>query len=975
MDVSKCHYMWRSQHEDIWRVARELQQYSTEVDVTLKGKSNTKESSKLDFREANNRDSLRAHRLILAAASPFLSKVLKDHCSCHHCEHVDIILPDIAHDTLRYILEFLYCGRISSPPWVKEKVKAAAEFLQIENLVKYLRSDNVLSGSRSTTRKAKIKEGEACSDSPKKVPPKKRGRKSYEHDYQAKCNNSSPVILCKKIKIETNEHKIENTTAVNCFSHSRRKIKCKYDPDLYRINLPEISDLKVRRCNILKRKDENRLSLENNVVQQLKNENLHTYALRSPDNGIEIDNENQAEKIVDFPDSSINILNLNSRKDHLKLETNAPILSPSIPTSSSISTAVIPILFTTNASDINECEDIPCSAFTGPSTSKTAVTEDPSQATPLPSSLISEIEDLPVVSSPTLNNCDMQSTLKFIPDLCKPHSINSLPDDEDEEEEPEEDDGLFKLQVLLKDCEDFHESLNCHSSNPIKSQCEGGLEPKFEEPSDGLDIRQWISEEFENTGIRKMDKQIQSELDNENENQKVKLCDVNADERTCLPVEYTKSEEVTYKCQNCGRVYPDFQSRKIHIQNFHKEAKQMCKHCGKMFKRRCDLYVHERRHNVANLPCRICGKVFKLPKDLKAHTRTHIGGKRYKCVKCNRELTSFRNLKNHIASVHHKEKPHACHMCDKTYTKVAALEVHIRSAHTGERPYVCKICSKAFCNPNLLRIHEVSHTGEQKYSCKICCRKFSQYCNMVTHLRVHSSERPYECVICKERYKTKESLLKHKWTHTGLKPLRCRHCLKEYRIKESYERHMLKCHDEVVHLPQIYFEMSQRVVLENMQNIVLNTSGETVNNSASDETFSNIPNVTGKGSSIINLRENFSHKLEASGELNSTLTQNIAPSVQFVNDLAQEETTSIALTTTETGQLHLNSDAIQISYPILPSPSKDEGMAETLSIVDHIPSETDISNPIESLLEVAIPVPHTSVMMSEDCKVNILLDC
>lgn len=63
--------------------------------------------------------------------------------------------------------------------------------------------------------------------------------------------------------------------------------------------------------------------------------------------------------------------------------------------------------------------------------------------------------------------------------------------------------------------------------------------------------------------------------------------------------------QANYGCEKCGKTYTDLRSCQSHIRGVHHEARHMCKCCGKMFKRRCDLYQHERRHNTASLPCKV----------------------------------------------------------------------------------------------------------------------------------------------------------------------------------------------------------------------------------------------------------------------------------------------------------------------------------------------------------------------------------
>ncbi|XP_042240166.1 gastrula zinc finger protein XlCGF26.1-like [Homarus americanus] len=428
--------------------------------------------------------------------------------------------------------------------------------------------------------------------------------------------------------------------------------------------------------------------------------------------------------------------------------------------------------------------------------------------------------------------------------------------------------------------------------------------------------------------------------------------------RECRPANCTlENDKASYECEICGKMFLDLRSCQSHIRGVHHEASQMCKFCGKMFKRRCDLYQHERRHNTANLPCKLCGKIFKLPKDLTAHMTTHIGGKRFNCIHCNKELTSFRNLRNHIASIHQKQRAFVCQMCSKTYSKSCSLQVHIRSVHTGERPFKCSVCSKSFCDSALLRLHNAVHTGERKYSCKVCERRFNQYSNMISHQRVHTNHRPFTCVICKENFKTREGLLKHKWIHTGLKPLQCRHCSKEFRIKESYERHMLKCHNEVISLPEIYFEMPEESISEE-------PSKTTSSNSV--RVFKSIGDSKVQEPASVCISSNRNEKIIEKKTFNKDSPQDMGLVVHFVQGVTQVESSPVHLTTNDSGQMQLN-------YPLLSSTANAEeneilssnanieensnitleNLANQISCSDKVTQSIDV----ESLLHENVEVP------------------
>jgi len=80
-----------------------------------------------------------------------------------------------------------------------------------------------------------------------------------------------------------------------------------------------------------------------------------------------------------------------------------------------------------------------------------------------------------------------------------------------------------------------------------------------------------------------------------------------------------------------------------------------CDKCGKRFRRRTNLQVHERVHSDARpFPCDFagCGKSFKRKHGLKAHIRTHTGYKPFECAECGRKFSDSGNYKRHAKSQH-----------------------------------------------------------------------------------------------------------------------------------------------------------------------------------------------------------------------------------------------------------------------------------------------------------------------------------
>ncbi|XP_037781522.1 uncharacterized protein LOC119577920 [Penaeus monodon] len=1000
--------VWSEQNGDIWKIANELHEKAMQVDVYLQATGNEVFSEKgcgisaalptAEERQCYKRIiTFPAHRLMLAAASPFLRKVLNEHYYDHRDACVNISIPQVSAETLQYILDFIYCGNMNIPPAAQEQVLEAAKMLQVVSLIHYFQPDYINHGGKNISVISEEYRDQSGDDAIK-VPPKKRGRKRkvLKPDLSAE----ELHFFAPEVKREDLESELRRDEG-DIFGRCRRRIKSRYSSDIYEVSLPKLRKFKTRTLSLKGKKEGKKIDLsEDDSLQAMEDENHHTYALNNPEvcklEPESINNSDADQGITSDRNTSATIssnistaLDLSSPKSeqiqsHLvTLPSSSPSLVPSV---------VIPHLFASASSYLQESArpqsltEISCGSFMGERASGGVLSKQSYEVSPLvavssASPQSSHINELSVITPPSATSTSLDNnTLKQQPLLSESQPIASSL--HEEEEEPEEEDGLFKLQVLLKECEDFSGGVNTNTSVSLNGTSGENITVGYgtEEGEDGVDINQWISEEIHNYIIPKLETSAHSapgeysgvkaaittslqeeKFENIDENTKCDRKSLESSdqekkteyESTSLVFENT--EKNCFECEICGKTYSDLRSCQAHIRGVHLEARQMCKHCGKMFKRRCDLYQHERRHSEANVPCKVCGKNFKLRKDLAAHMATHVGRKKFSCNDCDKELTSLRNLKNHIASVHKKQRAFECHICKKTYSKACSLQVHMRSVHTGERPFKCNVCSKRFCDPALLKLHHAVHTGERKYSCTLCDRRFNQYSNMISHQRVHSNERPFTCVICKENFKTKEGLLKHKWVHTGLKPLKCSHCSKEFRIKESYERHMLKSHGEVVHLPKIYFEVPED------SKASVSTSAKVIR-SLGDSDIQEVASISLSG----DLSEKTVEKEE---DMTGDMNQDMVPVVQFVREIGQEESPAIQLSADTANHIELN-------YPLLASNADPSGNGAVISsLTNHITSESDVSQSIdvESLLQNGVNTSvSNSVVMAKENQAEIL---
>ncbi|XP_069837139.1 oocyte zinc finger protein XlCOF8.4-like [Dendropsophus ebraccatus] len=136
--------------------------------------------------------------------------------------------------------------------------------------------------------------------------------------------------------------------------------------------------------------------------------------------------------------------------------------------------------------------------------------------------------------------------------------------------------------------------------------------------------------------------------------------------------------------------------------------------------------------DVKMFPCFECGKCFKRKSILSMHQR-----------------------------IHRDERPYSCSECGKCFRQKSDLMVHLRR-HTGEKPYSCSECGKRFIQKSVLVTHQKIHTGEKPFSCSECGKCFTQRSDLVNHHLIHTGEKPFSCLECGKCYNHRSALAQHK---------------------------------------------------------------------------------------------------------------------------------------------------------------------------------------------------------------------
>lgn len=141
----------------------------------------------------------------------------------------------------------------------------------------------------------------------------------------------------------------------------------------------------------------------------------------------------------------------------------------------------------------------------------------------------------------------------------------------------------------------------------------------------------------------------------------------------------------------------------------------------------------------AGFVCSTCGRGFGRRDELEAHEEKKHGKDRpYTCSMCTSTFLFKQNRDRHILEVHHGNRPHQCprNGCTAAFKNSSGLKQHMRTVHDKERPFKCEQCSSSFGQRNHLSQHIlVIHQRQKLFRCEVCNTSFSNRGNLNQHTR------------------------------------------------------------------------------------------------------------------------------------------------------------------------------------------------------------------------------------------------
>ncbi|KAK9504389.1 hypothetical protein O3M35_010729 [Rhynocoris fuscipes] len=202
------------------------------------------------------------------------------------------------------------------------------------------------------------------------------------------------------------------------------------------------------------------------------------------------------------------------------------------------------------------------------------------------------------------------------------------------------------------------------------------------------------------------------------------------------------------------------------------------------------LHYYQEHKEPPSFKCMNCEKVYTRYRSFVRHVKIHWNQECFRCNICGKDFSQKSILQSHMTS-HSEERPFVCSECGKAFKQYSSLYLHTKSHLPDEvKPkFHCNICTKVFCSKHATKTHMKIHTGEKNFICDICGKRFIAKRSLDYHIKTHDEIKPHSCKTCNKSFMTPRLLAKHTMLHTGQKPYQCDVCGKQFRERSALKEH------------------------------------------------------------------------------------------------------------------------------------------------------------------------------------------
>ena len=204
-----------------------------------------------------------------------------------------------------------------------------------------------------------------------------------------------------------------------------------------------------------------------------------------------------------------------------------------------------------------------------------------------------------------------------------------------------------------------------------------------------------------------------------------------------------------FPCRQCDRSFPYLNLLQLHIKKDHEHIPvrrngTKCKFCKTII---VDMEMHLVKHHTITknkFECSTCGKIFKHKQHLKVHENIHRDIKQYRCDTCQRTFAQKGDLNSHIKCMHvadakplkptKAERGTRCRICRGIFVD---MEAHMKKRHENPDMFICTVCNKRLKSVSDLNSHAAIHLdyNSRKWKCNICQYRFVTKSALKTHIR------------------------------------------------------------------------------------------------------------------------------------------------------------------------------------------------------------------------------------------------